>query len=90
MKLVYDPLFVKQVKKVNVRVRRSTKHKLLIFAQDPDSPELNNHSLSREWEGHRSIDITSDYRAIFEEVEIDGETVAYFVALGSHKVLYKN
>ena len=89
MKVVYDPLFVKRVKRLNVRVRKNIKIRLLLFSRDPNNPELNNHELSRKWVGYRSIDITSDYRAIFEEVEIKGDKVAYFVTIGTHKELYR-
>lgn len=89
MRIAYDPLFVKQVKRINVRVRKSAKDRLLLFSKDPDNLELNNHSLSKAWEGYRSIDITSDHRAIFEEVKIGEERIAYFVAIGTHKELYK-
>jgi hypothetical protein len=36
----------------------------------------------------RSIDITNDYRAIYEEVREGDNTIAYFFLLGTHKELY--
>ena len=89
MKIAYDPLFVGQVKRAKVRVRKKVKTRLLLFSKNPSNPELHNHLLSREWVGYRSINITSDYRAIFEEVKMGKETIAYFVALGTHKELYR-
>jgi len=44
--------------------------------------------LHEEWEGFRSIDITNDYRAVYEEVQEGEEINAYFVALGTHDELY--
>jgi len=46
--------------------------------------ELNNHSLSGEWRGYRSIDITGDIRAVYR---IENE-INLFVAIGSHNQLY--
>ncbi|MBI2611692.1 type II toxin-antitoxin system mRNA interferase toxin, RelE/StbE family [Candidatus Gottesmanbacteria bacterium] len=89
MNVVYDPEFVKKLKKVNVKIKKSAKERILLFSKDPTNPQLNNHPLKREWEGYRSIDITADYRAIFKETQIVDEIVAYFVAFGTHKELYQ-
>ncbi len=85
----YSPGFLDKLKKVNVRVRKSVKQRMLLFSRNPKNLQLNNHSLKREYNGYRSIDITVDYRAIYQE-RIEGEeVVAYFVALGTHPELYK-
>ena len=88
MNVVYDSEFLKKIKKVNVRIRKSVKERIDLFSNEPMNPQLDNHLLKREWEGYRSIDITADYRAIYKEVQMAGETVAYFVALGTHEELY--
>lgn len=88
MKVVYDSDFMAKLKKVNVRIHKSFKEKILTFTKDPYSPQLNNHPLRDKYQGYRSIDITSDWRAIFEEVRIGKESVAYFIILGTHKELY--
>jgi len=85
----YSPSFLKTFKKVDVRIRKSFKEKILIFTKDPLDLRLDNHELKKEWQGYRSIDITSDYRAVYKETQIEDETVAYFVALGTHKELYQ-
>lgn len=90
MNVVYDPEFFKKLKKVDVRIRKSVKERILLFSNDPMNPQLDNHLLKREWEGYRSIDITAKYRAIYKEVQIVSVIVAYFVALGTHKELYQN
>jgi len=43
------------------------------------------HSLSGEWFGCKSINITGDIKAVFEEVEDD---LVEFTAIGSHSDLY--
>ena len=88
MKIEYDPDFLKLVKKVDVRIRKYLKQKLEIFLKNPHELQLNNHQLRDKYEGYRSIDITSDWRAVYEEFEQSGEIVAYFVDLGTHKELY--
>lgn len=88
MILRYNPGFLKQLKKLDVRIRKSFKEKIAIFITDPFNLQLDNHALKREYQGYRSIDITNDYRALYQEkVEVD-ELVAYFVALGTHEELY--
>lgn len=59
------------------------------FVKNPNEPVLDNHELRDKWEGHKSIDITNDYRAIYYEWEVDDEVVAYFVAIGTHDQLYR-
>lgn len=76
-------------KKIDVRIRKSVNERLEIFRKNPSDSILDNHELEDEWAGHRSIDITGDYRAIYEEI-IEGEDiVAYFVTLGTHEALYR-
>lgn len=84
----YDPAFVKALKKVDVRIRKSFKQKIAIFAKDPFNPQLNNHPLKREYQGYRSIDITADWRALYKEIQVGEEIAAYFVLLGIHEHLY--
>ena len=58
--------------------------KLKIFISNPFSPELNNHKLSGEWVGHRSIDVTGDMRAVYKMTE----NIAVFVEIDNHNNLY--
>lgn len=88
MNVVYDPDFLEKLKKVDVRIRKSIKEKILLFSNSPNDPQLDNHPLQEKYQGYKSIDITFDYRAIYKEVQIGGEIVAYFVVLGTHKELY--
>ncbi len=88
MIIKYDPAFLQALKKANVRIRTQVKERLLLFSKTPYNLQLNNHALQREWQGYRSIDITNDWRAIYEEIQEGRETIAYFVALGTHEQLY--
>lgn len=82
MKVVLDPAFYKKLKKVDVRIRKSVKERILIFSKNPNDLELNNHPLRKPYQGLRSIDIT-------KEVNIGEDHVAYFVELGTHDELYE-
>ena len=88
MTIKFSPDFLKKLKKLNVRIRKSFKERILVFSRNSEDLQLDNHPLKREWRGYRSIDITSDYRAIYKEINMEEEKVAYFVALGTHDELY--
>ncbi|OGH48219.1 MAG: hypothetical protein A3A51_04325 [Candidatus Levybacteria bacterium RIFCSPLOWO2_01_FULL_39_10] len=90
MRVEYDPDFLKQLKKLDVRIRNRFKKVIIIFSKDPNNSVLNNHKLKDEWVGYRSIDVTNDYRAIYEEVKVGNETFAYFSAFGTHEELYSS
>lgn len=88
MKIAYDSAFIKTLKKVNVRTRKSFKECILLFFKDPHNIQLDNHALREKYQGYRSIDITADYRAIYKERYEGKEIIAYFTELGTHKQLY--
>lgn len=88
MRVKYSPLFLTISKKADVRVRKSLRESITTFIRNPNDPELDNHDLRDEWLGYRSIDITTNWRAIFKEITESEQTVAYFVALGTHDQLY--
>ncbi len=89
MRVEYAPVVIQAIKKTDVRVKNSFKSAIEIFHKNPYSPLLNNHDLREEYEGCRSINITSDYRAIYQIVTHGNRKVAFFVAFGTHKELYK-
>lgn len=89
MNAVLDSDFLKNLKKVDVRLRKAFKERIQLFSKYPNDLQLNNHKLKDEYEGYMSIDITADYCAIYKEAQIGGETVAYFVELGTHDQLFR-
>ncbi len=89
MTVKLDPDFFNKLKNLDVRIRKSFRERITIFAKNPLDPELNNHELRKPYEGLRSIDVTNDYRAIYEEMAVGKETVAYFSLLGTHEELYE-
>lgn len=88
MIIQYSPLFLAKLKSVNVKISKSFRQKIQIFEKNPNNPQLRNHELEKEYRGLRSIDITADYRAIYEETREAGETIMYFFLLGTHRELY--
>jgi addiction module RelE/StbE family toxin len=91
MKIQYDPHFITQLKRLNIRTRKSFKKKIKIFELDKMHPELKNHELKSPYEGLRSMNITNDYRAIYEQLEQrDYGMLVYFLLIGTHNELYKN
>ena len=85
----YSPTFLTTLKKADVRIRKSFKERITIFYKNPADPQLDNHPLKDNWQGYRSIDVTADWRAIYKKIQEGGETIAYFVAIDTHKELYK-
>ena len=72
-------------KKQPAGVKDKFEERVRLFHEDMFEPILNNHSLEGEWLGCRSINITGDIRAIFEEIEDDHFE---FIAIGTHSELY--
>ena len=89
MSIRYAPRFLEKLQKQKVRVRNSFKKAIKEFEENPNSLVLNNHGLEREWLGYRSINITADFRAIYREIKLADETIAYFEVIGTHEELYK-
>lgn len=85
----YTDNFLKLLKKSDVRIRKAFKQCLLLFIENPNDLELNNHPLQREYAGFRSIDISADYRAIYKEVIREDDTYIYFTSFGTHHQLYR-
>ncbi len=77
--------FKKQFKKLSSKLQRKTVQQLMLFAKDKTDKQLNNHKLKGKYKGACSINITGDYRAIYEEIEDD---VYIFITIGTHSELY--
>ncbi len=86
MRIEYSKKFIKEFKKCPHEMKTHFKNRLNTFIKNPFSQILNNHPLSGELKNYRSINITGDWRAIFES--IDNDQIIYFVAIGTHSQLY--
>jgi addiction module RelE/StbE family toxin len=87
MKAKFSRKFAKRYNKIPKKIRIAFDNRLEIFINDKFHPQLNNHSLVGKYRGHRSINVTGDWRAIF--IEIGGGKIAYFVTIDTHSNLYK-
>ena len=72
-------------KKHPLWIQNKFEERVLLFTRNMYHPLLDNHALHGEWMGYRSINITGDIRAVFEEVSTDH---IEFIAIGSHSELY--
>lgn len=86
MRIEYSKKFIKDFRRCPNYIKDNFKSRLEIFIVDKNHSLLNNHNLLGELKKYRSINITGDWRAIFEDVN-NGEVV-YFVAIGTHSQLY--
>ena len=90
MKIQVSKEFIEQYKKVPVRIQHVVDEKLRLFSKNPTDLSLRNHTLRKPYAGMRSIDITADWRAIYEEItDNPQEPIVYFITVGTHKALYR-
>ncbi|TSC66642.1 MAG: translation repressor RelE [Candidatus Doudnabacteria bacterium Gr01-1014_77] len=85
MQVVFHKNFKKQTKKLKA-LKTKIEQRLFLFMEDPFNPILNNHPLIGKYKGYRSINITADYRAVYESINDD---LAFFITLDKHSNLYK-
>jgi len=84
MKVELHRLFLKKFKRLPKKIRLQFIERKNLFIENPQHQLLNNHSVEKRFPGCRSINVTGDYRAIFEE-QVGG---VLFVNIGTHSELY--
>lgn len=77
--------FKKKVLKLPKRLQVILARRIRLFMEDPFDILLNNHALSGSLRHYRSINITGDYRLIYELY--DDETIR-FIDIDTHANLY--
>lgn len=82
----YSSNFKKRIKKLPKPVIEKFYIRLELFKKDKFSPILNNHKLRGEYEGCNSINITGNFRAVFEYLK---EDYVLFSDIGTHPELYE-
>jgi len=85
MKVIPSKKFKKKVAKLESSLRKALATRLCIFVETPFSVILNNHALQGSKRGYRSINITGDYRVIFEQYDTD---TVRLVDVDTHNNLY--
>jgi addiction module RelE/StbE family toxin len=86
MQFDYSSKFKKKIKKIPLDISNKFKERVKLFEKDKFNPLLNNHKLHGEYEGSSSINITGDFRAIFEYINKD---YILFSDIGTHPELYE-
>ena len=85
MKINYHKKFFKNFDKLPLKIRDRFYQRSRLFEQSPFHPVLNNHSVDAVYPNWRSINITGDYRALYEPL---GDDVIEFMKIGTHSELY--
>ncbi len=85
MHAIFDVKFKKMYAKVSKKIKTDFENRLNLFRVDRRHPLLDDHALSGQYFGYRSINITGDFRAVYIEVS---KNIFRFVAIGTHHQLY--
>lgn len=78
--------FDKKFKKLPKKIQNIFSLKFSIFILNPFDVRLNNHVLHGSLRKYRSINITGDYRLIYEEM---GDDIVRLIDINTHSQLYK-
>lgn len=78
--------FEKDYFKLKPAQQKRLQRAVVLFIENPASPELRDHALAGEWTGYRSISFGGDWRAHYKLLD---ENTVMFVACGTHGQLYK-
>ena len=85
MKVLLHRNFSKGYAKLPLKIRQQFKKRLAIFLRDPFHTLLHNHALQGERGTVRSINVTSDLRALYHVVAVE---VVEFLIIDTHSNLY--
>jgi len=90
LKINFTKEFTKLYRKADPKIRNAVAKRLELFSQNPFNPNLNNHPLTGNYQGYRSININGDWRAVYSESKMkNGVTIITFKFLGTHSKSYK-
>jgi addiction module RelE/StbE family toxin len=84
MNIIFHKRFDKMAGKLSPKVKVKMVERITLFSKDPLDYILRNHALNTPYKGSYSIDITGDYRAIYQLVD---EEAALFTHIGTHSQL---
>ena len=86
MNVVLHRRFEKMASKLTPKVKQKMVERITLFSGDPLNSILRNHALHTPYQGSYSINITGDYRAVYELID---DQTALFTHIGTHSQLYK-
>ncbi len=84
MNIVFHRSFEKQLRKLPRKIQNQFVERLELFIKDMRHPLLHVHTLSGTRYPLQSMNVTSDYRALFV---IEKERVVFY-EIGTHTMLY--
>ena len=85
MEVVRHPKLEKRIELLSPKIRLAFANRLELFLTDPHHPLLNNHALSGERHGFRSLNITGDWCLIYKKLD---EQSILLTEIGTHHNLY--
>mgnify|MGYP001605037158 CR=1 FL=1 len=86
MQFSWSKEYVRRYSRLPKKIQQQVEARTLAFAMNEFDSILNNHKLSGEYAGKRSINITGNYRAIYQKLE---NGMVHWVAIGTHSQLYE-
>ncbi len=86
MNVVYSKKFLKELDKSPKKIKKAFFKRLRLFKDDYTHPLLRNHNLTGKMTGLSSVNITGDWRAVYEK---QSDEAVVFVRIGTHSQLYK-
>lgn len=84
MQIIYKKSFIKSFDALPARIKSKTLERVDLLLKDQFHFLLNNHGLSGELLGYRSINISGDIRLIYKEEN----NIYIFYIIGNHSNLY--
>ena len=85
MKFIFRREFNRRHLKLSTKIKEKFEDRLSLFNREPNCRILNIHKLSGKYEGMWSINITGNYRAIFDKQENE---IVIFINIGTHSELF--
>jgi addiction module RelE/StbE family toxin len=86
MEALLHKSFKKQFDKLAPKFQKKFFERVELFLTEPYNAILNNHDVDAVYPGWRSINITGDYRALYEP---KNEDFVVFMRIGTHSELYR-
>jgi len=86
MKVAFHRKFRKQYNNLPKKIQRQFDERLALFLEGEDNALLNVHRLSGAQAHLASMNVTGDYRALFE---VSKSNRIVFVKIGTHSKLYE-
>ncbi len=77
--------FQKEYRKLTKKLKERLAERLEIFVVNEFDPILNNHALKHAYDGHRSINLTGDWRVLYIKIN---DTTCELYAVGTHHQLF--